>query len=171
MNAISSASVALAPGCKTGEMAAKRWPHYAELARRLDDVVVVGTSDDLRHFDGRDMLFPAHVRSFVDRLSLRQTAELLASAGVVVGNDSGLSHVAAAVGTPTVMLFGPTPDLSLGALPSNVRVMRAGVACEPCWFGARMDACRGRVDCLKQLDVDTVAREVVVLLGRSGAAA
>ena len=60
------------------------------------------------------MNFPAHVRSLVEQLSLREIAEVIASAGVVVGNDSGLSHVAGAVGTPTVVLFGPTPSESLG---------------------------------------------------------
>ena len=40
----------------------------------------------------------AHVRSFAGQLTLRETAELMAAAGVVAGNDSGLSHVAAAVG-------------------------------------------------------------------------
>src|SRR5207247_1585740 len=44
---VGSNTVVLAPGCKTGEMAAKRWPFFPELAERLDDVAVVGTRDDL----------------------------------------------------------------------------------------------------------------------------
>ena len=90
---------------------------------------------------------------------------MLAAAGVVVGNDSGLSHVAAAVGTPTVMLFGPTPHLSLGQLPPNVKVLRTGLACEPCWFGSRFRACAAQIHCLNQLTVETVGREVRTLLG------
>ena len=73
--------VVLAPGCKTGTMTAKRWPHFEALAMRFADVVVVGTTDDLRHHDGRPMQFAAHVRSLVDRLSLRETAELMAAVG------------------------------------------------------------------------------------------
>ena len=150
-------TVVLAPGCKTGEMAAKRWPHFAELAERLQDVVVVGTADDLRHGDGRVVKFPAHVRSFVDRLTLRQTAELIAGAGLLIGNDSGLSHVAAAVGTPCLLIFGPTPHHVFGQLCPQVSIIRSGLNCEPCWFGSRFRACAKRIDCLRKLSVAHVA--------------
>ena len=162
---VSATTVVIAPGCKTGQMAAKRWPHFPALAERFEDVVVAGIPDDLTHADGRPMRFPAHARSFVGSLSLRETAELLATAGVVVANDSGLGHVAGAVGAPTIMLFGPTPDAALGWLPPNVTVVRAGLPCEPCWQTARLRACAGRVDCLASLGVDDVERLVRVRLG------
>ncbi len=152
---VSGATVVLAPGCKTGEMASKRWPWFAKLAQRFDDVAVVGTRDDVG-----DGSFPSHCRWFVDRLSLRETAELLASGGLVVANDSGLAHVAAAVGTPTLMLFGPTSDTVLGRLPKHVKVLRSGLDCEPCWTTARLASCERRVDCLRQLSVDRVEAEV-----------
>jgi ADP-heptose:LPS heptosyltransferase len=148
--------VVLAPGCKTGIMAAKRWPGYAALAERLDAVAVVGTADDLASFGGSTATFPAHCRMLAGRLTLRATAEVMAGARVVVANDSGLAHVAAAVGVPTLMLFGPTPHEALGPLPPNVRVLRAGLPCEPCWRGPRLGACQGRVDCLSALRVDDV---------------
>jgi ADP-heptose:LPS heptosyltransferase len=162
---LTARTVAIAPGCKSGEMTAKRWPYFPQLAERFADVAIVGTSDDLRPHDGRIWQFPHHARLFIDRLSLRETAEVLASAAVAVGNDSGLSHVAAAVGTPTVMLFGPTPHCSLGALAPNVKVLRTGLACEPCWFSARLRACTAQIHCLHQLTVDTVEQAVHGLLG------
>jgi len=161
-------TVVLAPGCKTGTMTAKRWPHFEALAMRFADVVVVGTADDLRHFDGRSMQFPAHVRSLVDRLSLRETAELMAASALVVGNDSGLSHVAAAVGVATLMLFGPTDDACLGPLPPNVTVLRTGLPCEPCWRLSPLAACRRRIDCLAQLDVERVERAARSLISLPG---
>lgn len=157
---VTACTVVLAPGCKTGEMSKKRWPFYGELSACLEDVCVVGTTDDIRTADGSELVFAPHVRSFIGRLTLRETAELLASAGLVVGNDSGLSHIAAAVGTPTLMIFGPTPDLALGALPSNVRVLRAGLRCEPCWLANRFGECNGRIECLRQIDVYRVLREI-----------
>jgi ADP-heptose:LPS heptosyltransferase len=160
---VSLTTVVLAPGCKTGEMAAKRWPYFPALAERFEDVVVVGTSDDERV--GETLLrWPSHVRSFTGRLTLRETAELMAGAGVVVANDSGLAHIAAAVGTSTVMLFGPTPHETLGALAANVTVLRRGGPCEPCWFGARFAHCAARIDCLRDLGVDRVATTVHLLL-------
>jgi ADP-heptose:LPS heptosyltransferase len=154
---ITSRTLALAPGCKTGVMAAKRWPHFPELAERFDDVVVVGVEDDLRYFNGSPMRFPAHVRSLVGTLTLPETASVLAAAGAVVANDSGLGHVAAAVGTPTVLLFGPTPDAVLGGFPPNVTVLRAGLRCEPCWGRARFGPCASRLDCLAAISVERVA--------------
>jgi len=166
---VGGATVVLAPGCKTGVMAAKRWPGFAELARRFDDVAVVGTADDLRA-GGRTLDLPPRARSFVDRLSLRQTAELMAAAGAVVANDSGLGHVAAAVGVPTLLIFGPTPDRTLGPLPPNVRVLRSGLPCEPCWLTARLAACGGAATCLLRLETDTVERAVREILGTTRSA-
>lgn len=157
---VSSRTVVLAPGCKTGEMTAKRWPHFPQLAEAFADVALVGTGNDLRGYDGRELKFPSHVRSFVDRLTLRQTAELLAAAGVVVAGDCGLAHIAAAVGTLTIMIFGPTPDRTLGALPPNVTVLRRGLACEPCWFGARFGVCGKKMTCLEELMVETVVAAI-----------
>jgi ADP-heptose:LPS heptosyltransferase len=169
VNGVTSGTLALAPGCKTGVMAAKRWPHFAELAERFDDVVVVGVEDDLRHFDGTPMRFPAHVRSLVGALSLRETAAVLAAAGVVVANDCGLGHVAAAVGVPTILLFGPTPDAVLGGFPPNVTVLRAGLPCEPCWHVARFGACARRINCLASIRADTVADAITHRLRRDAA--
>lgn len=162
---ITSSTLVIAPGCKTGEMAAKRWPHFAALAERFEDVAVVGTEADLADAAGRRIHLPGHVRSLVDRLTLRETAEALAAAGVVVANDSGLGHVAGAVGAQTVLLFGPTSERVLGRFPSNVTVLRAGLPCEPCWTTARLRACAGRIDCLRELPVERVEAEVRLHLG------
>ncbi len=142
-------TVVLAPGSKTGEMAAKRWPFFPELADRFEDVVLIGTDDDLSRFDGGRMEFSSHVRSLVGHLSLRETAQIIANAGAVVANDGGLGHIAGALGIPTVLLFGPTPHSTLGRLPGNVTILRRGLGCEPCWFTNRFRACEGRLSCLR----------------------
>lgn len=162
---ITHKTLVLAPGSKTGEMATKRWPYFSQIAEAFPDVAVVGTGDDLRGPDGRSLRFPAHTRLFVDQLSLRETAELMASAGAVLGNDSGLSHIAAAVGTPTLMLFGPTPHISLGQLAPNVKVHRAGLGCEPCWFTNRFQACGGHIHCLREIRMEHVRKEIQSLAG------
>lgn len=167
---VGAGTVVLAPGCKTGEMAAKRWPHFPALAEAMGgDIVLVGTPDDLRRFDGTAMRFPARVRSLIGQLSLQDTARVLAAAGLVVANDSGLAHLSGALGTPTLALFGPTPDKTLGRFPPNVRVMRTGLPCEPCWFGARFAACGKRVECLEMLGVGAVMRAVAEMRGEIGA--
>ena len=57
---------------------------------------------------------------------------------------------------PTVMIFGPTLDRALGAFPPNVRILRRGLPCEPCWFRAHFSACAGRIDCLAELKLNAV---------------
>ena len=163
---VTASSVVLAPGSKTGEMARKRWPHFAGLADRLSDldVVVVGTADDLVT-GGEQVKFPAHVRNYTGMLTLRETAALIGGAGAAVANDNGLAHVAAAVGTPTITLFGPTSELVLGQLALHQATLRAPFECAPCWQVARFAACDGRIDCLRSLDAQTVEREVRALIG------
>jgi Glycosyltransferase family 9 (heptosyltransferase) len=153
---VTGCTLVLAPGCKTGEMAKKRWPYFPQLAEEFSDVFVVGTADDLCNGQGARFHFPAHVVNLTGRLSLRETAEVIASAGAFVGNDSGLSHIAAAVGTPTVMIFGPTSERVLGSFPANVHIVRRGLRCEPCWRDERFGACAGRIDCLAQITVERV---------------
>ncbi len=157
---VSRGTVVLAPGCKTGEMAGKRWPLFAELARAFADCLLVGTVEDLRRFDGAPMCFPPHVRSRIGSLSLKGVAATMLGAGAVVANDSGLGHIAGALGAPTILLFGPTPDHTLGRLPPNVRVLRSGLLCEPCFFSSRFRACGGRIDCLRSLGAATVIAAV-----------
>jgi ADP-heptose:LPS heptosyltransferase len=156
---VTAATVVLAPGCKTGDMAAKRWPYFRELSSRLKDVALVGTADDMPPGS-----IPPHVRCFVDQLGLRQTAEVLASAGLVVANDSGLAHLAGAVGTPSLILFGPTAHDVLEPLAAGTKVLRSGLPCEPCWHAERFHACSGRIDCLRNLTVDRVEREIRSML-------
>jgi len=162
---IDTPTVVLAPGCKTGEMSAKRWPHFVELANRFEDVAVVGTTDDLRCWGGSTMSFSGHCRMLAGQLTLRETADVLAGAGVVIANDSGLGHLAGALGAATIMLFGPTPDETLGPFPSNVTVLRSGFACEPCWFtSSRFAACRRAVECLTAITVDSVVAAIAAQL-------
>jgi ADP-heptose:LPS heptosyltransferase len=154
-------TLVLAPGCKGGEMAAKRWPYFPALAEAYADVALVGTAEDM----ARCGPFPAHVRSLVGRLSLRQTAGAMAAGAAVVANDSGLGHVAAALGVPTVLIFGPTPADTLGRFPPNVTVLRPTAGCAPCWFSpARFGACSGRIDCLRGIVPERVATALVALL-------
>jgi hypothetical protein len=57
--------------------------------------------------------------------------------------------------------------LTLGELAPNVTPLRAGMACEPCWFtGARFHACDARIDCLRAIGVDVVEQTVLEQLRR-----
>jgi heptosyltransferase-3 len=96
------------------------------------------------------------------RLSIKELGALAGSAALFVGVDSMPMHLAAAMGTPTVALFGPSGESEWG--PWNVahRVVRSAHSCRPCG----LDGCGGGKvsDCLTVIDVDAVhaaARELL----------
>jgi hypothetical protein len=152
---LSPGTVALHPGCKAN-WPWKKWHGFDALAALLPDVVVIGTPADLenrRTYFAKPFAWPAHARSFVGELSLADTAALLSECAALVSNDSGLMHVAAALGVPTFGVFGITSP-AREALPlPNMRPITKGLACEPaCRRGpwGRRD-CEFHLECLRTL--------------------
>ncbi len=126
--------VALSPGASDD---LKRWPtvHLARLCRYMvedlgaDALVFCGPGEARLLCElGEQTRDLAHVE-IVQNLHLRQVAALLAQCRLYLGNDSGLMHLAAAVGTPVVILFGPTtPHLYLPQWVRS-RAVTSGAAC------------------------------------------
>jgi heptosyltransferase-2 len=127
-------AVALAPG-SVG--ASKRWAYYAEAARLLAqqglDVWVVGGP-------GEKALAAEIVASGGPRVrdltgtDLRNGILAIAAASVAISNDSGLMHIAAAIGTPTMGIFGPTSPYHwapLNGLAATIQT-KTIVPCQPC---------------------------------------
>lgn len=77
-------------------------------------------------------------RDLRDKLSLEQTAAAIATCALFIGPDSGLVHLALALGVPTVGLYGPVrPDTAFGPR-ARLRAVTAPVACAGCWTDGRM---------------------------------
>ena len=128
------AAVALAPGSVGSS---KRWTYYPEAARRLAergvDVWVVGGPGEKALAAEIVAAGGPRVRDLTGT-DLRNGILAMAAASVAISNNSGLMHVAAAVGTPTMGVFGPTsPDLwgPLNGLAATVQT-RTVVPCQPC---------------------------------------
>lgn len=95
------------------------------------------------------------------RGSLAKLAALLASCRLAVGGDTGPTHIAWAVGTPTVSLYGPNPAARNGPRGAGHRVLQARVDCSPCW-GKRCPT--GHFICMESIDVEQVVAAVAALL-------
>ena len=93
--------------------------------------------------------------------SLFETAELLALADLLVCNDSGAMHMAAASGVPTVSVFGPTV-LELGYRPWNdlARVVQTDLPCRPCGKHGAKKCPLGTHACMKQISSDQVLNSI-----------
>jgi heptosyltransferase-2 len=127
-------AVALAPG-SVG--ASKRWTYYAEAAKLLAerglDVWVVGGPGEKAMAEGIVAAGGPRVRDLTGT-DLRNGILAMAAASVAISNDSGLMHIAAALGTPTMGIFGPTsPYLwaPLNGLAATVQT-KTQLACQPC---------------------------------------
>ena len=130
--------------------AAKRWDlrRFAEVVDALaaelslHAILLGSASEKAMNAEAASLVRKARVTDLSGRSSLPEALGILAEAALFVGNDSGISHLAAAVGTATVVVFGPTdPDATRpwdgpredGRLP-RVAVVRRPPLCAPCRF-------------------------------------
>ena len=146
----------LCPGAEYGP--AKRWPteHFAALARRLIDsgyaVWIIGSPNDQLAADPLAAMVP-EIRNACGRTDLGTAIDLLAGASVVVSNDSGLMHAAAAVGVPLVALFGSSSPEYTPPLSPLARVARIDIVCSPCF----QRVCPlGHFKCMRELSPNVV---------------
>jgi heptosyltransferase-2 len=164
--------IALAPGASHPT---KRWPPLkfaqagAELAGAGMKAVVLGGGGD-REAAGEvaDELGRRGVAAvdLAGRLSLIESAAVLRRARVLVTNDSGLMHVAAALKVPVVAVFGPTSrELGFYPLGPRSRVVESlELACRPCTLHGDLVCPRGHFRCMEEIGAERVveaAREVM----------
>ena len=147
----------------TGFAALGRW-----LRSELDlEVVLAGDEWDREQVEKvkRNLSFEA--ADLCGRTGLRDLAGLLSLARVVVGNDSGPGHLAAAVGAPVVAIFGPTSE-AFGFAPrgERVRVVSRELDCRPCSVHGGRRCPRGRRSCLDDIAPGAVMEAVKEVIRR-----
>jgi heptosyltransferase-2 len=110
---------------------------------------------------------PGRAHSAAGELGLRASAALLARAAVLVTNDSAPLHLATAVGTPIVAVFGPTvPSFGFGPRGRrDVVVEHPSLGCRPCSAHGPQVCPLGHHRCMRELSVETVAAAVEAVLG------
>ena len=149
----------------------KCWPveRMAALIDRLHDdghtvVLSAAPSDsEMAMIAGLQACLKRPAASLAGQLSLKELAALTARARLFVGVDSAPMHIAAAMGTPTVALFGPSGDVEWGPWGVAHRIVASDAhPCRPCGI----DGCGGGKvsDCLENLPVERVVRAVQELL-------
>ena len=152
-----------------------KWPtklwtprRFEELAERLLEkgfqVVFTGSREDRPLIDEMVRRLGSSVIRLDGRTSLKVLAAVYRSASVVVSTDTGPMHLAAAVGTPVVALFGPTAPWRTGPYGEGHVVLRAGVSCSPCFNKSCKTADLDPMACMNRITVEQVA-EAVARLG------
>jgi lipopolysaccharide heptosyltransferase II len=160
----------IAPGASYGP--AKRWSaeRFAEAARHLREAwglaaVLVGSEEDREAAEGLAALAPG-AASAVGRTDLPALLGLLAEAAVVLSNDSGVMHLAAALRRPTVAVFGSTSPVWTSASAPWVSNLYAGYPCSPCF----RRTCAIGYGCLRSVTAAHVTAALDGLLTRGSAA-
>src|SRR5262245_8095998 len=142
--------------------ASKLWPpaSFADLAGRLARVgfmpVLLGAAGDRRIADATRACADRRLASLVGRDRPALLPRLLSRLCCLVSGDTGVAHLAAAVGVPTVTLFGPTDPWLTAPRAARAHVLSRGVPCAPCF----LPSCPIEHPCLRGIAADDVLREV-----------
>jgi heptosyltransferase-2 len=153
------------PGSDRGN-AAKRWPveRFVAVANRLTrdnlaDVLLILGPDEAE-LDA-ELVRQVDERARVVRLeSVRNVVGLIGHCQALLTNDTGLMHVAAALGVPVVAIFGPTDSEKNAPLGPATLLMADDVPCRPCYVGPPLTCFRERRYCLENISVERVVHAV-----------
>jgi heptosyltransferase-2 len=157
--------VAIAPG---SVWATKRWPFYADLAAELElTSVVIGSPEDAPLADAIVNAAGGRAISAAGALSLRGSAALIQRAAALVTNDSAPLHLATAVGTPIVAVFGPTvPEFGFGPRrPGDIVLGHDDLPCRPCSKHGPPVCPLGHHRCMRDLSVGDVKSALTRIIG------
>ena len=167
LNLTHAAYAVFAPGSEYGP--AKRWPaaHYAELAVKLNvPVVLLGSGKEAGLCD--EIASAAeNCINLAGKTSLTQSIHALAASKIIVSNDSGLMHVAAALGVPQVAIFGSSSPLHTPPLSDRAAVLwlksdaayQPPLDCAPCF--ARVCPL-GHTRCLNDISAERVLGSIII---------
>lgn len=157
---------------KNQELRLRGWPleNFAAVGARLIDhgavLVLSGSNEDVKTVDRLASMLPhERVYNFTGRLALRESVQMIRNLDVLVSVDSGPAHIAAAVGTPLVVLWGPGILEQTRPVGSDgpVEILREAVPCAPCYGTPAMKTCRDNI-CMQRITPERVAAAVEHLL-------
>jgi heptosyltransferase II len=160
--------IALCPGSINSR--AKRWPaeRYAQLADRLmeeleADIVLIGSADELpvSLAVSRQMKHAPIILTGKTELAL--AVAVINEVDLLVTNDTGPAHVAAALGRPTLVIFGPTNPLTTRPLSGSAEIARHPPDCAPCM----LRDCPIDHRCMTAISPDEVFEHAVTMLEKS----
>ena len=160
---LSEKILALCPGAEYG--AAKRWPasYYAEVAKHKMaqgwQVWLFGSDKDKEAAEQINSALAGACIDFTGRTSLAEAVDLMSLVDVVVTNDSGLMHVAAALDKRTIALYGSSDPRFTPPLNAKAQVITLNLECSPCF---KRDCPLGHTRCLTNIKPKSVLAAITM---------
>ena len=154
---LNSKVLVLCPGAQFG--ISKKWPakQYAEVAtsylNKNWQVWLMGSNDDVEDCERINNLANNKCHVLAGKTTQPEAIDLISCASLVVSNDSGLMHIAAALQKPLVAVYGSTDPGHTPPLSSNHEIARLNLPCSP-YF--KRDCPLSHLDCLNKLPAQTV---------------
>lgn len=169
--------IGIAPGAGASwgkDAALKRWPElkFKELAegisRRFNAKIILLGDESETSLTARISALPAgNILDLGGRLSLGGLSAVINRVALLIANDGGPLHIAAALGKMTVSFFGPVDPEVYGPYPPDPDkhiVLHRDLECRPCYRNFRLDICRHARECLERIDVNAALDAVTKLL-------
>jgi lipopolysaccharide heptosyltransferase II len=152
-------------------MPIKRWPYYSELVRRLKSelecrIILAGDKYDAEAGEKIERENSSGLENLIGKTDLEQLVPILLECSLFIGNDSGTLYLAAALGIPTVGIYGPSDPDRVAPLNSLHTSVKRGLYCSPCYrpdtvYGQKyFDCWTGTFECMKKLEVAEVMQAV-----------
>lgn len=155
----------LCPGAAFGP--AKRWPaeYFAEIANNQHKqgwkVYLLGAKNDQATAQTIQKLTKNICIDLTGKTSLTQAIDILSMASLVISNDSGLMHCAAALERPLIVLYGSSSPEFTPPLTNNKRILTLNLSCSPCF---QRECPLVHFNCLKQLNPKQVSAAINELI-------
>ncbi len=160
--------IALAPG---SVWPTKRWPeqYWIELLKQLEaqgkSCIIVGGPEDAALGDRILKNSTGASRNAAGKLSIAGSAALLKRCSLLVSGDTAPVHLAVAVDTPVLTIFGPTvPEFGFAPIGDKDRVIGLDLSCRPCRIHGSKKCPLGHHDCMKKLAPEMVARAAMQMV-------
>ena len=155
--------------CPQSRWATKNWPrnNFVAVARRLlaglpaATVYLLGGAEDREAAEAIARAVGARAVNLAGTASLVETGSLLQEMDLLISNDSGPVHLAAALGVPVLVIFGPTDPRRTGPYGDGHRVLQTSLNCQPC---LSRTCSVGGLPCMHQITVDDVERNAREML-------
>lgn len=132
---------------------------------RFKGIVIIGGKEDRPLAEQFQAEFPYKAINLTGKLTLRETAAVIQRCTLFIGNDSAPMHLAAAVGTPVVAVFGPSSSEKYHPYGTPYRVLEADLACRPCDY---VHCAQGENLCLQSIPTESITEAAWALLDRVG---